>query len=51
MAEQVAVGVGFTKNFGATSLNVNYLHDVRVADAVGGDKIQLNLTMPIGGRK
>lgn len=51
MAEQVAVGIGFTKNFGATSLNVNYLHDVKVRDAVGGDKIQLNLTMPIGGAK
>lgn len=46
-AEQFAVGIGIAKQFGPVEVNINYLHDFHVENTLGGDKVMVNLTMPL----
>ena len=49
-SEQAALGIGFTKRFGPVEANLNLTHDVYLRNTVGGTKLWLNFTMPIGTR-
>lgn len=46
-AEQVGLGLGFSRRFGSVDANLNLTDDVYVRNAVGGPKIWLNLSVPI----
>lgn len=46
-AKQFGIGVGFTKTFGKVELNASYVHDFKIENTLGGDKVMVNLTMPI----
>ena len=46
-ARQIGVGIGFTKNFGKLELNASYVHDFEIENTLGGNKLLVNLTMPI----
>lgn len=46
-AEQVGLGIGVSKQFGPVEVNLNYVHDFKVENTLGGDKVLLNLTMPL----
>ncbi|MBC7143935.1 MAG: transporter [Thioclava marina] len=50
-SEQAGLGIGFSKRFGPVEANVNLTHDVHVRNTVGGNKLWLNVTMPIGGKR
>lgn len=43
----LALGLGYSKRFGPSELNINALHDVSVKNDAGGSKIQINFTTPI----
>jgi hypothetical protein len=47
-ARQIGVGIGVSKTFGKVEVNVNYIHDFEVKNTVGGNKLMVNLSMPIG---
>lgn len=47
-AEQYGIGLGVTKRFGPMEVNLNYVHDFRVRNTAGGDKLLINFSMPIG---
>lgn len=36
-----------SKQFGPVEVNLNYVHDFKVENTLGGDKVLLNLTMPL----
>lgn len=46
-SEALGLGVGYSKRFGPTELNVNFIQDVNAKNEAGGTKIQLNLFMPV----
>ncbi len=46
-SEALGLGVGYSKRFGPTELNVNFLQDVSAKNEAGGTKIQVNLFMPL----
>lgn len=46
-SEALSVGIGYTKSFGPTSLNLNIMHDVTAKNEAGGTKLQVNLFTPI----
>jgi hypothetical protein len=46
-AEAFSLGLGYSKRFGPTELNVNLMHDLSVKNDLGGTKLQINLTTPI----
>lgn len=46
-AAQVGQGIGVSKQFGPVEVNLNYVHDFKVENTLGGDKVLLNLTMPL----
>ncbi len=48
-AEQLALGLGFTHRFGPVELNVNYTKDIVHKNTVAGDRLWLNVTLPLGG--
>jgi len=47
-AAQTGVGLGFSKRSGPLETNINLTRDVNVRNTVGGTKIWVNVTMPIG---
>jgi len=49
-AEQLGLGIGLTRQFGKVEANLNLTDDVYLRNAVGGPKLWLNLSMPLGGR-
>ncbi len=49
-AEQVGLGVGFSKAMGGGELNMNLVHDVMARNTVGGTSLQINFSMPLGGK-
>jgi hypothetical protein len=46
-AESFGIGLGYSKRFGPTELNLNILHDISAKNEIGGTKLQINLTTPI----
>lgn len=46
-AEALAVGIGYSKRFGPTELNVNLMRDVNAESEAGGTKLQINLFTPL----
>lgn len=46
-SEALSIGIGYTKSFGPTSLNLNIMHDVTAKNEAGGTKLQVNLFTPI----
>ncbi len=49
-AEQVGLGVGFSKAMGGGELNMNLVHDVMAWNTVGGTSLQISFSMPLGGK-
>lgn len=47
-AEQAGLGAGVSKRFGAVDVNVNLTGDLYTRNTVGGTRLWLNLTLPIG---
>lgn len=47
-ARQIGVGIGVSKTFGKVEVNVNYVHDFEVKNTLGGNKVMVNFSMPIG---
>jgi len=50
-AEQIGLGLGFTKNWGPKQLNVNFLAPVSTTDTRGSTTLQINYSIPIGAPK
>jgi hypothetical protein len=46
-AHALAIGVGYSKRFGPTELNINIMHDVHVENEAGGTKLLVNLFTPL----
>jgi hypothetical protein len=46
-SEALAVGIGYSRRFGPTELNVNLMHDVRARNEAGGTKLQVNIFTPV----
>ncbi|MFN4154337.1 MAG: transporter [Paracoccaceae bacterium] len=42
-----AIGIGYSRNFGATELNMNLLRDISVRNEAGGTRVQMNLFTPL----
>lgn len=45
---QAALGIGYVTHLGPAELNVNLTRDVYIRNTVGGTKLWLNVTMPLG---
>lgn len=46
-SEALGIGLGYSKRFGPTELNINIMHDVRAENEAGGTKLQVNLFTPV----
>jgi hypothetical protein len=46
-SEAFALGIGYSRRFGPTELNINLMHDVSAENEAGGTKLQVNLFTPI----
>lgn len=46
-AEQIGLGLGFSTRIGMADVNLNVTRDVKLRNAVGGNKIWLNVTVPL----
>ncbi len=46
-AEQVAFGIGLSKQFGSVTASLNYLHDFKKENSLSGDTIYVNFGMPL----
>lgn len=46
-SEALAIGLGYSKRFGPTELNINLMHDVNAKNEAGGTKLQVNLFTPM----
>jgi hypothetical protein len=46
-SEALSIGIGYSKRFGPTELNVNLMRDVRAENEAGGTKLQVNLFTPL----
>lgn len=49
-AEQIGLGFGFSKPMGGGELNLNLVHDVMAENTVGGTKLQVNFSIPLGAK-
>ncbi|WP_287013001.1 transporter [Actibacterium sp.] len=49
-AEQAALGIGFSTRLGKVETNINLTRDFHVRNTVGGSKLWVNFSMPIGGK-
>jgi len=50
-AEQIGLGLGFTKNWGPNQLNINLLATLSTTNTRGSTTLQVNYSIPIGGTK
>lgn len=46
-SEAIALGIGYSKRFGPTELNINIMRDLRTVNEAGGTKLQVNLFTPM----
>jgi hypothetical protein len=46
-SEALSIGLGYSKRFGPSELNVNLMHDVTAKNEAGGTKLQINFTTPV----
>lgn len=49
--EQAGLGIGLSKRWGGTELNVNYVKSVHARNGRDGDQLQINVNIPFGGKK
>jgi hypothetical protein len=49
-AEQAALGLGFSTRIGKVDASFNLTRDVYVRNTVGGTKLWMNFTVPLGGK-
>jgi len=47
-AEQLGLGLGVTRRIGAAELNVNFTKDIEHKNTVAGDRLWVNVTLPLG---
>lgn len=47
-AEQIALGLGYTRPMGGGELNINVTHDLVAKNTVGGTNLQVNFSIPLG---
>lgn len=47
-AQQIGLGIGFSKPMAGGELNLNLVHDVLAENTVGGTAMQINFSMPLG---
>jgi hypothetical protein len=46
-SRQVGIGIGYSKRFGPTELNINLVKEISTRSDIGGTKLQVNLFTPV----
>lgn len=49
-AEQIGLGIGFSRQMAGGELNINLVHDVKAVNTVGGTNLQVNFSIPLGAK-
>lgn len=46
----MGLGIGYARQMAGGELNINLVHDVMAKNTVGGTNLQVNFSIPLGGK-